>query len=328
MNLPEEHGTIFFVHRGPVAAYLVAAALQARLANPATAIIFMSDQPEKGLGDVLRQAVTTVSLRDFSTGASRFAQTFRFDGINSYDYELMNFQRWFLIEEYCAVEKIKGPILMLDSDAFLYLSVKLVAEGLTSHQTVVDDIGPQFSFFSDSSAVSAFTRYVTGVFSTPENFSAVKNFVDDYANPGLPNVSDMAVLGLYAQENHLEDLGKADRTDFIFCENIGAPQGLRSGALGKKIQWEGRLRFFVTPNGAKVLAGGVHLQGGNKVLWPFFVDGPVHRGIFSDTPLEYLSAIARAVGKATHVGLLRVAARLRRARHHVVTSPRKANTND
>ncbi len=311
MKPPGEAGTIFFIHRGPVESYLTASILQAHHASPQSDIVFLTDQPETLVPRAIRHVAAVAAMSEYSSSAETFADAYRFDGINSYDYELMNFQRWFFVAEYCQKQQIDGPALVLDSDAFLFLPVELVMSELGTDQSVVDEVGPQFSFFSSPAALNAFTNYLLTIFLDPKELIEVENFVENYGHPGLPHVSDMAALGRYARLHILEDLGKPERTTFVFCENIGSPQGLQLGHVGKKIRRRAGQRFFITAAGRRVLAGGVHLQGGNKVLWPFFVDGKVRRKMLRCSPVLYISSLCSALSKVAKTRAIRLMSRLR-----------------
>lgn len=304
--------TIFFVHRGPARAYLQAAILQARSSSASSLIVLLSDQPENSLPQELVQTVFLGPIADYSATAKEFERTFRADGPNSYEYELMNFQRWFMVNSFCEHHSINGPLVMLDSDSFLFLSVETVLPSLTTGMSVVDKVGPQFTFFSNSSHLRDFIRFLSESFRKKALYTELQTFVRNSNIFGLPNVGDMAALGLYAQKNSLVDFGRADRLDFVFCENIGSSQGLVMNTLGKRVSWRRGRRYFTTRDGRHLLAGGVHLQGGNKVLWPFFVDTTVRRKMRKLSPLDYRIARREALEKAVRIGLLRSAARLRK----------------
>jgi hypothetical protein len=178
--------------------------------------------------------------------------------------------------------------------------------------TVVDRVGPQFTYFLTRRSLATFTQFLTQSFSSDSGFQRLKDFVTESGDAGLPHVSDMAAFGVYARDNALDDVGTTDRQDFMFCENIGSSQGLVMNTLGKRVSWRRGRRYFTTRDGRHLLAGGVHLQGGNKVLWPFFVDTTVRRKMRKLSPLDYRIARREALEKAVRIGLLKSAARLRK----------------
>jgi len=312
MAPPDSPGTTFFIHRGPLQAYVRAAILQARQSDTDADIVVLGDQTS---GSIFLDAhgITTYGLLDdYAKEAREFAERFRFEGNNGFDYELLNFQRWFYVHEYCETHGIEGPILVLDSDAFLFMPVHEVVPRLATDMTVVDRVGPQFTYFLTRRSLATFTQFLTQSFLSDSGFQRLKDFVTESGDAGLPHVSDMAAFGVYARDNALDDVGTTDRQDFMFCENIGSSQGLVMNTLGKRVSWRRGRRYFTTRDGRHLLAGGVHLQGGNKVLWPFFVDTPVRRKMRKLSPLDYRIARREALEKAVRIGLLKSAARLRK----------------
>ena len=311
-NGATENGTLFFVHRGHLQPYLIASILQARSSNPRTPVVLLSDQPLESIPSEIVTVITLATLSEFSANAQNFEKVFRFEGTNSFEYELMNFQRWFYVQEFCDVHSISVPLMVLDSDAYLYLSLDTVTETVQTDMTVVDKVGPQFTYFRSPEALTRFTGFLLESFLNPEGYELLRGFVRESGDTGVPHVSDMAAFGAYAQLNKLEDLGNPNRRDFVFCENIGSPQGLATNFLGKKIISRRGRRHFTTREGRAIVAGGVHLQGGNKDLWPYFVDFSVKQSLQKHSPRDYAKALRVARQKAFRIGLLKIAARSRK----------------
>jgi hypothetical protein len=301
-------GTLFFIHRGPLQPYVRASILQARSVNPKSQIVLLGDQPRLRVSREILAEVTYAELKDYSESATKFGKLFRFDGKNPIAYTRGNFQRWFQVHSFCEKQSVVGPLLVLDSDAFLYLAVSDIAPQISTSMTVVDKVGPQFTFFRDLTTLAEFTAFLNESFSTDEGFQQLAQFVHESGDAGLPHVSDMAAFGVYARINSLEDLGAPDRGTFIFCENIGSSQGLEMGLIGKRLTLEKGRRFFSSVGGKKVLAGGVHLQGGNKDLWPYFVDSGVRSSLRQSSPREYSSALRAARKKAFRIAVLKTSA--------------------
>jgi len=304
----DNSGIVFFIHRGPLQPYVRASILQAHAADPESLIIVLGDQPEESLSAEIRPVIRYGLLDEYSDRADSFAQIFRFEGKNPLEYTRGNFQRWFHVRSFCEAHLLSGPFLVLDSDAYLYQAVNAVTPSLSTPMTVVDSVGPQFTFFLTTKALADFTDFLT-----ESGFELLKDFVRESKDAGVPHVSDMAAFGVYARSQKLDDLGSVDRNDVIFCENIGSPQGLVMNALGKRVTTRQGRRYFTTQDGRDVLAGGVHLQGGNKDLWPYFVDNTVKRAMAQHSPRDYADARRKARQKAFRIGLLKTSARVRTA---------------
>ena len=304
-------GTVFFIHRGALQPYVQAAILQARAADSESSIVLLGDQARETVSPEILDETTHELLDNYSARADAFAKIFRFEGNNGFDYELLNFQRWFYVRSYCEAHSVRGPILVLDSDAYLFLAVSDVAPHLSTSMTVVDKVGPQFTFFLTPQALIDFTTFLTESHSTDKGFELLRQFVREWGDSGVPHVSDMAAFGVYAREHKLEDLGASNRKDVLFCENIGSPQGLVMSPMGKKVTKRHGRRYFTTLEGREVLAGGVHLQGGNKDLWPYYVDHTVRTTLRKSSPRDYSDARRTARQKAFRIGLLKTSARAR-----------------
>jgi len=315
--MDQSNSTIFIVHRGPLETYAQAAILQARATDSQSSIVVLNDQPRCSTSPAILSRVYYGLLDDYATRAARFAEIFRFDPNKPFDderfaFELLNFQRWFYILSYCEAHSLSGPFLALDSDAYLYLPMREVIPHLASAMTVVDKVGTQFTFFDRFKAVEDFTDFLTECFTTNDGYERLVQYTLQSRDAGVPHVSDMAAFGVFSRMLGLEDIGASDRTNFIFDENIGSSQGLRMNFLGKKLTIRKGRRYFTTLEGVKVIAGGVHLQGGNKVMWPYFVDPKVRTAILKSSPHDYFRARRIARKKSFEIVLLRISARVKK----------------
>lgn len=315
--MDRSNSTIFIVHRGPLETYVQAAILQARAEDPQSSIVVLSDQPRRFASPEILSRVEYRLLDDYATSAAKFAEIFRFDSNKPVDderfaFELFNFQRWFYIRSYCEAHSLTGPFLALDSDAYLYLPMREVTPHLASAMTVVDKVGTQFTFFERFKAITDFTDFLTECFTTNDGYETLVRHTLELSDPGVPHVSDMVAFGVFSRMLGNEDIGASNRTNFIFCENIGSPQGLKMNFLGKKLTVRKGRRYFTTFEGVKVIAGGVHLQGGNKVLWPYFVDPKVRTAMLRSSPHDYHRARRIARRKAFEIVLLKASARMRK----------------
>ncbi|MCF8549436.1 MAG: hypothetical protein K9G09_00860 [Pontimonas sp.] len=295
--------------------------------NPDGEVVLLTDVDNEDIPEALSGRITTSPLDDYLKRASDFAAIYSHRGSNSVAYELLNFQRWFIVLEHLERHPTAGSIMYCDSDAFLYLPVSQVAAVMTTAMSVCSEVGPQFTVFTSARALRDYCDFITRTYSSPEALEAIQEFVDSHRSAGLPHISDMATLGVYAERNNLDDLGQPGRHDFVFDENIGSEQGLQLGLLGKRIRTRSGKKWFIRPTGEEVIAGGVHLQGGNKTLWPLFVDIPVLLLLSRKEPRLLSQALFHALKKAFTVVFLRIGQRGRIALRRFQTPERlRANT--
>jgi len=302
---------IYFVHSGAIPSYLVGSTLQARLANPDGEVLLLTDEVIEEIPTALSGQITISPLADYLESAQSFAAIYSHRGNNSLAYELLNFQRWFIILEHLERHPTAGPIMYCDSDAFLYLPVSQVAAVMTTAMSVCSEVGPQFTVFTSVQALREYCDFITSAYSSAHVLKDIQAFVDVHKSAGLPHISDMATLGVFAERHQLDDIGNPERHDFVFDENIGSPQGLKLGLLGKQIRTRSGRKRFIRPTGEEVIAGGVHLQGGNKTLWPLFVGVPVLLLLSRKQPRLLSQALLDALRKACRVVFLRTGERSR-----------------
>lgn len=239
-------------------------------------------------------------ITDFSQRAENFAKSYTHHGKNPYSYTLGNLQRWFIISEFLESRAEDIPFVHLDSDAYLFAEIRDVLISLSTRMSVCFEVGPQFTFFTNKAALREYVNFIESSFSNKSGLESLQDFVDSRSDYGVPHIGDMVTIGRWAQVKGLEDLGKLDqrRGLHIFDENIGTSQGLKLGILGKKVMTLSGVKYFVDLSDRPVLAGGVHLQGGNKFLWPRFVSRHVHRAFLRTDPITYLTALMAMTHKA------------------------------
>lgn len=109
---------IVFCHRGN-SEYLQYSLMQARKSNPDSEIILFGDESNRCFPFV------THVLMELPPAAIEFRQRYVHLSINSFEYELFCFLRWFIILSYCLKHKIKRCHYM-DSDIMLYTDINRV----------------------------------------------------------------------------------------------------------------------------------------------------------------------------------------------------------
>ena len=245
---------------------------QARRSNPDARIILLGDQENKSANHIPEMDLEFWAIEDYSISATSFESVYKHTSSNTFDYEIFCFQRWFAVNELASKLEVNENLVYLDSDALLYMDADKVFEELKSEMTVCNEVGPAFTFFKSRRVLNDYCEFIYQSFSSQERYSELHKFVEAYKNHGMPHISDMATLGLYGKQNDLTDIGKIEERTYVFCENVGESQGLILGILGKKIYKIRQKRFFKVTSGESILAGGVHLQGWQKILWPFYAD--------------------------------------------------------
>jgi hypothetical protein len=284
-SIGAQPGKIVFCHWGPPQAYVIAAVIQARKSNPSSEVVLLTDQ-----GDVANWAATNnisvVDIGDFSQTARCFEEIYVHEGSNPYLYELRCFQRWMILEEFIRGTGHSSTFAYLDSDAYIFVDYRWVLNQVEAEMTICRRLGPQFVFFKNQQVLVRYVNFIFAHFQDRSLIRDLRKFVAGARSAGVPHVSDMATIGLFASDEPLEDIADASRAAFCFDENIAFAHGFRTGPLGKKLARFKRQWKFIRSDGSTVLAGGVHLQGKNKRLWPLFVFPAVHIALLTAEPRQ------------------------------------------
>jgi hypothetical protein len=263
---------LVFIHKGDSLVLKVAIA-QANLSNPSARVILVGDDTYQMLNSPIKFEYERIN--DYSVTAKKFESIYKHSSSNPYSYELFCFQRWFILRELAIKCNINSKFVYLDSDALIYADVDHIFPKIKTEMSVCNEVGPAFTFFKSLSVLDDYCEFIYSSFTDPKKYLELENYVTNYNNVGLPHISDMATLGLFGKKTNLNDIGRVTEKNFIFCENIGESQGLVLGMIGKKVIRRKGRKFFRTTNGNLVEAGGVHLQGWQKILWPFYCDKSV-----------------------------------------------------
>lgn len=272
---------IIYIHKG-TSPFIKPSIEQTRKSNPNAPIYFLGDYENRVYLDFFKSRnIKFYLIENYSKSANRFREVYRHSGSNPYEYELFCFLRWFIIRDFLADFSGIDKFIYLDTDAILYIDMNIVFSSMRYEMSVCDVCGPQFLFFKTISALNSYCNYITDSFVSDAGYKVLSDYVAELNDPGIPHISDMVTLGGFSRIQPLHNLSNIDRGDYFFCENITTSQGLRMATFGKKITKIDDTRYFIKIDGGIVRAGGVHLQGGSKVLWPFYVDLSVNYANFN-----------------------------------------------
>ena len=202
--------------------------------------------------------------------AKQFEQIYEHLSVNSYDYELFCFQRWYIILNFIQKHKL-NHFLCLDSDVILYSNVNEVFGGFLDYDfTICKEMIPCFTLFNAES-LNKFCNYMTSLYST-DNIYRLKDFFKTLEFGGI---CDMTVFTWYQKEisDNILDL-VFPINNFCFDGNISDSMGFEMNGRHKKIYWIDNLPYGKwLGTTSYVRFGGLHLQGGAKhKMHHYFLD--------------------------------------------------------
>lgn len=197
---------IIFLHTGNPA-FLATAIERAALHND-TEIILLGDESNKHI-----KGVSHYQVKDFFTKAQEFEDKYYIHmSSNAYGFELICYQRWFVLEEFIALKGYE-KFWYIDSDVLVYdnLSTYLntIPEG-TSYDLVGfdtqncgqgDSFMPAFNLYA-ATLIAEITRFFKDSYTDPEIFKVLTDKWKRHASQKIKGgICDMSQLKLFFDYN-------------------------------------------------------------------------------------------------------------------------------
>ena len=278
---------IVFIHIGNQS-YFKASLAQARSSNPCSLIYLIGNSfssPSRLF--LTKYKINFISIDKFRSAREEFCNYYAHQGLNPVHYELFCFQRWFILRDFLL--SFKGPVqgVMLDSDALLHTDIKNILSMMTTNMSVCDKSGPQFTFFKNVDVILDYTDFIINCYKLNSYKKKCEEYIKLNIHRGIPHMSDMVTLGLYAKSQKLFDTAKLSNS-IVFDDNIAYSEIFFKGIFGKKIfKNNGEIFFKIIKSKKLIKVGGIHLQGESKRLWPIYV----HKNLLIDL-LDFKSVLA------------------------------------
>jgi len=266
---------VLFIHKG-YADYLELAIRQVKTTNPGVEVILLGDTANACLGSLVHHE----NISDFNHRALDFERVYLHLSFNAVGFELHCFQRWLILYEFLAATACSESIFVFDSDVLVYVDLQELEKRflIGSDFTVCHGWGPQFTYFRSIEVFGRFADYVFGTYSGNgaelsfyrESFEARKD-----AGHTTGGVSDMTAVRRFAEAlgPRSTDLASLEAGPY-FDENSSQDYGFRMGQRGKFVVWKDHKPWYTkADDGQLVRVGGIHFQGGEKVLMGEYYTG-------------------------------------------------------
>ncbi len=151
---------LIFTHKGS-SDYLWYCLEQAKKTNPEARIILLGDEANKPYDSSFEHYL----ISDYFEGATDFEKVYRHQSSNPYWYELICFQRWFIIRDFVQKNNIE-QCYGCDTDIMIYDDLsKYIPEG-NFKLTIANKNGPQCSYFTNKS-INDFCNYILKQYTDP-----------------------------------------------------------------------------------------------------------------------------------------------------------------
>jgi hypothetical protein len=271
-------------HFGEIPYYLVHAIEHARIFNPDSEIILITDSI-KETSIVDRFNVIKHDIKEFqSNRIALLTKTYR--NISSYDekYERFCFQRWFVAEE-IRKSAPERTYVLVDSDVAIFGNIHSIQSYLPDCPISLSGCSPHFSFIRGS--IAGFLDYILEFYSNAQTVDeAVKRHRENLNTKNEYNLTDNSFLPAYMQISRDVQNYRLESPQGFIDTNIHAPQDLDYLQLRrrprKKLFWrveDGRAIPYFKRGEEFMKAFILHFQGPGKRVFHRFnsIDGPPSR---------------------------------------------------
>jgi hypothetical protein len=192
MNIP-----IIIVHTGN-SFYLDPVLKQAHIFNPDKKIIFIcKDVPEK------YDFIDYVPMEDYMHEAKVFEKRYIHLSSNPYSFELLCFQRWFIILDFCRKHNIE-QFFQMDSDVLLYSNVGYELENYDCNEIAIcNKICPAATYFK-TEILYRFCDFIKDMYSE-QNRDKIYNFYADFQKQKrMGGVCDMMAFKWFVEDTDVK----------------------------------------------------------------------------------------------------------------------------
>ena len=228
---------IIFIHQSN-SEHLKYSLAQAHRSNPSSAIFLLGDSSN----DVY-EFVEHRSMFDYFSEAAQFKKIYKHYSTNGSDFELICFQRWFILREFLRTYGIR-QCLYLDSDIMLYADVTKDQKKFEQFDFTLcwNTIGCVF-FLNRMQGLDEFCQFLIDIYTQKDKYHYDK-MLAHYAvrrkNRLAGGVCDMTAFQLYSEVN-FGQVGEASHIidGSVYDPNINRPNpGFEMENGIKKIIWK------------------------------------------------------------------------------------------
>ncbi|HPO49321.1 MAG TPA: hypothetical protein PLO89_03260 [Spirochaetota bacterium] len=286
--------SIFFIHKSN-SDYLKYVLNQARYSNPKVKIYLIGDESNNKYN-----FLTHANISDYFESSENFKKIYKHFSTNDYNYELLCFQRWFILKDFIKKNNIDGSFFYFDSDLMVYSDLQKDYDLLKKYKfSVCKTYGPQNTFFLNYSVLEEFCDFIEFMYKDSNFDREMNRIYKEMRDQDLPGgISDMYALWRFYEKNqeNAVDLGEII-DDGVFDNKINEDYGFETACGIKKLQWIKKEPYcFYPPLGRKIKLKAVHFQGGYKSIIRANYKGKYNPDILLSETIFYLKKIKFYLG--------------------------------
>lgn len=258
---------VVFIHRGDDD-YLAFSLQQAKRSNPQSDVVLIGDASN---GKYASESVHHCMIDRYFESAGRFAEVYKHQSGNAYDYELFCFQRWFVLKDFMKANGLER-CCYLDSDIMLYANVNDPAyHGFTNVWAMLT--------INTMSTLEDLCYLIDVYFRNPDLYEYVSSYS---RNLGFQGLNDMVFSSLFLDhwpqyKQHLDGVFG----DSFFDGNIRHPLhvSLPAGGSATVEMLDGKKKVYRRQGELYAKAGddywvkinSLHFQGETKSYMAYFL---------------------------------------------------------
>lgn len=198
-------------------------------------------------------------INELDHGVDSFRRIYRHISVNSFEYELLCFERWFYI--FNLSTKLNTDLFYADSDVLVYPGLNYLPALLKG--ALIFNV-PWINYFRDSETIKYYLDFVTYIYS---NKGKAETLAQKYQHNGTPHLSDMC---FFYELGDVRDHKAANLRDYGaylgFDNNIRDIVGYKSRHHHKDIRFTNNIPFCERDVGGQTRFFSLHFQGISKPL--------------------------------------------------------------
>lgn len=172
--------------------YLSYSLAQAKKSNPESNIVLLGDSSND-----CYKCIDHENIFNYYRNAQNFSDIYRHNSVNSYNYELFCFQRWFFLKDFMAANGI-NQCLHIDSDVMLYANVTEEQKKFANYDlSLPHGISPHCLFINNLNVLERFCDFLVEIYTDSSVYERIKN-------NSLVSISDMTAFGEFSNRTEFK----------------------------------------------------------------------------------------------------------------------------
>jgi hypothetical protein len=277
LNINKEHCgpklPIIFLHFSN-SDYLKYSLKQAKQSNPKSAIYLIGDETNDCYDFIEHHFFS-----DYFHGAYAFSKIYRHFNSTDYEYELFNFQRWFILQEFLEINKME-KCLYLDSDTMLYADATEEQKKFAQFDLTLSYKTSGCTFFLNRiQALADFCQFLTDIYTKKERHyydRMLAQYATFKKNGMAGGACDMTAFDFYSYD-HFGEIGEVAQIidGSVYDPSINVPHpGFEMENGIKKIIWKRGHPYGIQLRiGKEIRFNSLQFQGTTKRLMGQYYTG-------------------------------------------------------